>query len=187
MLQQAGALADDEMLPELRAAIYAKRGRPEVDDEAGLIMYLLDTDTLTHLHAGHPQAIKRLRELADPDIGTTVITKIELLRGRFDFALKAATGSRARCGRTRCWRAPRNCAEIAIVPLDAPAAEQFDRLRVITALNKMGRADQSKSPQHRAGAARHTGHAQPAPLPPGARVEGDELDRLTWEKPSPKP
>ncbi len=31
LLQQAGALADDETLSELRASIYAQRGRPEVD------------------------------------------------------------------------------------------------------------------------------------------------------------
>lgn len=31
LLQQAGALADDELLPELRASIYALRDRPEVD------------------------------------------------------------------------------------------------------------------------------------------------------------
>ena len=34
LLQQAGALADDETLPTLRAAIYAERGRPEVEDSA---------------------------------------------------------------------------------------------------------------------------------------------------------
>ncbi|MBD3307157.1 helix-turn-helix domain-containing protein [candidate division KSB3 bacterium] len=32
LLQQAGALADDESLPELRAAIYADRGRPETEE-----------------------------------------------------------------------------------------------------------------------------------------------------------
>jgi excisionase family DNA binding protein len=34
LLQQAGALATDEMLPALRAAIYAERGRPETEDSA---------------------------------------------------------------------------------------------------------------------------------------------------------
>jgi tRNA(fMet)-specific endonuclease VapC len=105
-------------------------------------MYLLDTDTLTHLHAGHPQVIKRLRELADPDIGATIITKIELLRGRFDFALKAATGSDLLRAHALLARTEKLLAQIVIVPLDAAAAEQFDRLRAITALNKMGRADQ---------------------------------------------
>jgi tRNA(fMet)-specific endonuclease VapC len=56
-------------------------------------MHLLDTDTLTHLHAGHPQVIAHLRALDDPVVGTTIITKSELLRGRIDFLLKAATGA----------------------------------------------------------------------------------------------
>ena len=34
LLQQAGALAKDETLPELRAAIYAERGRPEAEKGA---------------------------------------------------------------------------------------------------------------------------------------------------------
>lgn len=34
LLQQAGTLADDEKLAELRTEIYAARGRPEADEEA---------------------------------------------------------------------------------------------------------------------------------------------------------
>ena len=44
-------------------------------------MHLLDTDTLTYLHAGHPRVIERLRKLDDPEVAITIITKIELLRG----------------------------------------------------------------------------------------------------------
>lgn len=55
-------------------------------------MHILDTDTLTHLHAGHLRVVQHLRELADPEVGITLITKIELLRGRYDYVLKAATG-----------------------------------------------------------------------------------------------
>ncbi len=33
LLQQAGALSDDETLAELRAAIYARRGRSEVEED----------------------------------------------------------------------------------------------------------------------------------------------------------
>lgn len=36
LLQQAGALADDESLADLRATIYAERGRPEAEDIAGI-------------------------------------------------------------------------------------------------------------------------------------------------------
>jgi len=42
-------------------------------------MHLLDTDTLTHLHAGRPQVVAHLAAVSDPDVGTTIITKIELL------------------------------------------------------------------------------------------------------------
>lgn len=56
-------------------------------------MHLLDTDTLTYLYAGHPRVIERLRSLDDPDVGTSIITKIELLRGRMEFVLKATTGT----------------------------------------------------------------------------------------------
>ena len=55
-------------------------------------MYILDTDTITHLYAGHPKVVERLQKLDDFDVGITIITKIELLRGRFDFLLKAANG-----------------------------------------------------------------------------------------------
>jgi hypothetical protein len=53
-------------------------------------MHLLDTDTLTHLQAGHTRVTQRLREEADPEVGITVISRIEMLRGRFDFMMKAA-------------------------------------------------------------------------------------------------
>jgi tRNA(fMet)-specific endonuclease VapC len=48
-------------------------------------MHLLDTDTLTHLHAGQPNVVERLRAVDDPDVGITIITKVEVLRGRMDY------------------------------------------------------------------------------------------------------
>lgn len=38
-------------------------------------MHLLDTDTLTHLHAGHLNVVAHLKALDDPVVGITVITK----------------------------------------------------------------------------------------------------------------
>ena len=104
-------------------------------------MHLLDTDTLTHLHAGHPQIIAHLRAVDDPVVGTTIITKSELLRGRIDFILKAATG--AELLRAQQWftRTEELLAQILIVPFDETAAIQFDRLRVNKAYRKIGRAD----------------------------------------------
>ncbi len=99
-------------------------------------MHLLDTDTLTHLHAGHPQVIAQLRTVDDPVVGTTIITKSELLRGRIDFLLKAATG--AELLRAQQWftRTEELLAQILIVPFDETAAIQFDRLRGTKAYRK---------------------------------------------------
>lgn len=104
-------------------------------------MHLLDTDTLTHLHAGHPRVIERLRKLDDPDVGTTIVTKIELLCGRFDFVLKAATGTELLRAQQLLVRTEKLLAQIVVVPLDEAAAVQFDRLRAIKRLRKIGRAD----------------------------------------------
>jgi len=104
-------------------------------------MHLLDTDTLTHLHAGHPHVVRNLRQLSDPDIGTTIITKIELLRGRFDFVLKAATGEDLLRAQRWLLRTEELLAQIAIISIDEKAVGQFDRLRDIKRLKKIGRAD----------------------------------------------
>jgi predicted nucleic acid-binding protein len=42
-------------------------------------MHLLDTDTLAHLHAGHPKVIDRLRSLDDSTVGITIAVE-ELVR-----------------------------------------------------------------------------------------------------------
>ena len=104
-------------------------------------MHLLDTDTLTYLHAGHPRVVKHLQELADPDIGTTLITKIELLQGRFDFVLKANSGPQLLRAPQLLARTEELLAQIMIVPFDEAATEQLDRLRTIKRLRKIGRAD----------------------------------------------
>jgi predicted nucleic acid-binding protein len=52
-------------------------------------MILLDTDIYTHLMSGHSRVRQRV-EQADDDVAITVITRIEVLQGRFDFLLKAA-------------------------------------------------------------------------------------------------
>jgi tRNA(fMet)-specific endonuclease VapC len=104
-------------------------------------MHLLDTDTLTHVHAGHPRVVRRLRELDDPDVGTTIITKIELLRGRFDFMLKAASGTDLLRAQQLLTQTEELLAQLWVVPLDEAAAVEFDRLRAARRLRKIGRAD----------------------------------------------
>ena len=104
-------------------------------------MHLLDTDTLTHLHAGHPRVVERLQKLADPDVSITIVTRIELLRGRFDYILKAATGAELLRAQQLLARTEELLAQIRVIPVDQAAATQFERLRSIKGLGKIGRAD----------------------------------------------
>ena len=104
-------------------------------------MHLLDTDTLTHLHAGHRKVVESLRVLDDTDVGTTIITKIELIRGRMDFVLKAATGPELLRAQHLLTRTEELLEQIIIVPIDDVAAAQFDLLRASRRFRKIGRAD----------------------------------------------
>ncbi len=104
-------------------------------------MHLLDTDTLTHLYAGQPRVIKRLEDVADSEVGTTVITKIEILRGRFEFVLKAATGTELLRAQKLLARSEERLGQILVVSINEAAIAQFDRLRSTKKLRKIGRAD----------------------------------------------
>ena len=55
-------------------------------------MYLLDTDTLTWAHAGHRSIVQRIEQIGELEVATTVVTAIEMLRGRHEFLLKASDG-----------------------------------------------------------------------------------------------
>lgn len=104
-------------------------------------MHLLDTDTLSYLHAGRPAVVERLRQLDDTEVATTIVTRIELPRGRSEFLLKAANG--AELLRAQRWLAKTEglLSQLRIVPVDERAAEHFDRLSGTTGLRKIGRAD----------------------------------------------
>ncbi len=55
-------------------------------------MYLLDTDILSLLHAGRERVGRRAQQVDPAEVATTIVTKIEILRARFDHLLKAADG-----------------------------------------------------------------------------------------------
>lgn len=104
-------------------------------------MYLLDTDTLTHLYADHPHVIRRLRELNESEVGTTIITRVEMLRGRLDFLLKAVGGAELLRAQEVLARTEAFLSQRIVVPLDDAAAAVFEQLHVKKGLKKLGRAD----------------------------------------------
>ena len=104
-------------------------------------MHLLDTDTFTHLHSGHPNVVERLQSVTDTDVCTTIITKVEILRGRYDCLLKASTSAEILRAQELLLRTEELLSRIPTVPLDDGAATIFDRLRVAKGLRKIGNSD----------------------------------------------
>ncbi len=103
-------------------------------------MILLDTDILTLWLTGHAEVGRRVLETSDP-VAITVISRIELLRGRFDFLLKADDGARIQVAQARLDQTERQLAGLAVVSIDAGSAAEFDRLRQVKKLKQIGRAD----------------------------------------------
>jgi len=104
-------------------------------------MYILDTDTLSLLHAGHAQLV-RYKDRFDPAaIATTAITRIEMLRGRFDFVLKARDGQELLRALQWLQRTEELLSEITVVSFGDEAVAQFDKFLLNKKLKKIGRAD----------------------------------------------
>lgn len=104
-------------------------------------MYLLDTDTLTYLYAGHPQVVSRLQQAGTSNVATSIITKIEVLRGRMDALIKAADAGKLLHAQQLFIRSEQLLEEMIVVPVDQPAAAVFTRLMKAPTLHKIGRAD----------------------------------------------
>jgi tRNA(fMet)-specific endonuclease VapC len=103
-------------------------------------MILLDTDIMTLWLTGHPVVDKRVLETPDL-VATTVVSRIELLGGRFEYLLKANDGAQIQVAQSRLDQTERQLAGLVVVPFDAGSAAEFDRLRRIKKLKRIGRAD----------------------------------------------
>jgi tRNA(fMet)-specific endonuclease VapC len=104
-------------------------------------MYLLDTDALTHLHAGNSNVVERLKSVVDIEVGITIITKVEILRGRIDYLLKAENGANLLKAQELLFRTEALLNDLAIVPINQAASIEFERLRSVSKFRKIGRAD----------------------------------------------
>ncbi|AKV68302.1 hypothetical protein VL20_3292 [Microcystis panniformis FACHB-1757] len=104
-------------------------------------MYLLDTDTLTHLHSGNTNVINRLENLQDEEVAITIVTKLEILRGRIDYLLKAFSGSDLLKAQELFSRSETLLNQLPVILIDPNAANQFDRLQDISKFRKIGRSD----------------------------------------------
>ncbi|MBE9009723.1 type II toxin-antitoxin system VapC family toxin [Pseudanabaenaceae cyanobacterium LEGE 13415] len=104
-------------------------------------MHLLDTNIVSALYAGNERVIRRLQNLDDPQVGITIITKVELLRGRIDYLLKATDGESLLRAQTLLARTEQLLDELEIIPFEQTAIAQFERLKAQKSLRKFGRSD----------------------------------------------
>lgn len=103
-------------------------------------MILPDTDIVTLLALGHDRVTARSVTAGDV-VATSVVTRIEILRGRFDFLLKSKDGDDLHRAQQWLDRSERDLSKLIIVPIDAQVVGEFDRIRTQPKLKKIGRAD----------------------------------------------
>ena len=104
-------------------------------------MYILDTDTFTHLKKGSQKVNERLNSAPDFEFGITIVTKAELLRGRIDFLLKTEDAAKLEIAQRYFIETERQIEQILIVKFDSKALENFDEFRQNSKFRKIGRAD----------------------------------------------
>jgi tRNA(fMet)-specific endonuclease VapC len=103
-------------------------------------MFVLDTDTLSHLLRGHARVTQRRSQVTD-DVVITVITQIEVLQGRFAAILKAANAEELQQAQHRLTESERQLALFDVLAVDAAAAAEFERLLNTKGLRRTGRGD----------------------------------------------
>lgn len=103
-------------------------------------MIILDTDTLTHYWIGHARVLA-MAQAANDVLVTSVVSRIEVLQGRFASVITAVDGNQLLQAYARLLAADQNLTKWTILPMDGAAAAEFDRLRQNKKLKKIGRPD----------------------------------------------
>jgi tRNA(fMet)-specific endonuclease VapC len=103
-------------------------------------VFILDTDTLSHLLRGNAKVSQRRAQATD-DVVLTLITRIEVLQGRFAAVLKAANQEQLQQAQDRLVESEAQLATFDILPIDAATAARFERLVNTKGLRRIGRGD----------------------------------------------
>lgn len=104
-------------------------------------MYILDTDILSLIHAGDARIGQRQARVKSSDIATTIVSRIEILRARYEFLLKADSGEQLLRAQQWLRRSEGLLGQVKTMFFDDVAALEFDRLRKLKKIKKIGRAD----------------------------------------------
>lgn len=103
-------------------------------------MILLDTDIFSLLGTGNTHVHERVSR-AEDTVALTVITWIEVIRGRSESVLKAADGDQLQAAQQRLRSSRQQLAALEVVDIDASAAQEFERLLAHKKLKKVRRGD----------------------------------------------
>lgn len=105
-------------------------------------MIVLDSDTVSLFHQGHPRVVERVKKEEESEvIATTIITEAEILRARYDFLLKAKDGKQLERAQRWLDSSLALLADLDVLGVNSASAARFDELRRQKKLRKIGRAD----------------------------------------------
>ena len=104
-------------------------------------MILLDTDTVTHFSYGKENVRRKIEAAGDEELGVSIITRNEIIRGRADNLLKAANEEELKVAMERFRQAEAMLSDFLVVELDDTAIRYFGELRKLKKLKKMRRPD----------------------------------------------
>lgn len=96
---------------------------------------------MTLLPARHSSVVRRLLQMEDDDIAVTIITVIEIMRGRYDFLMKAATKTQFLHAQGLMRFSATSLEDLPTLFLDEIALDHFDELQKRKGLKRIGRAD----------------------------------------------
>lgn len=103
-------------------------------------MKILDTDILSHYLSGNERVIARRRRETEECV-VSIITRIESVQGRFANVLKAENGEALLRAVKWLYAVEEGIREFTELSISDDAAAEFDRLRRIKGLRKIGRKD----------------------------------------------
>jgi len=103
-------------------------------------MFVLDTDILSLLLRAHARVTERVAQ-ATEEVAITLISRIEILQGRFASVLKEENSEKLLQAQQRLYESEKDLSRFTILAIGPGTAAEFDRLRQNKKLKKIGRCD----------------------------------------------
>ena len=102
--------------------------------------YIFDSDSFTHLYKGNENVKKRLAD-EKHKCGLSIVTKVEVLRGRIEFLLKADNAENLEKAQRLFFESEKLIAEFPIIQFNQSSLAKFDEFRQNSKYRKIGRGD----------------------------------------------